>query len=147
MTPSDSSRLFQAWLADRSISLQGLSIPALVDAVLAFYESVLCSGLSSGPDSDMLLYQWGVYNWGEGEHFEFDLTRQFIEQDDDGISQLHITAYFEPTDELRRVAPGNQWCEHVAKVNDLRQFIEASPAYRAVMGQGPQRVAVAWSLV
>jgi hypothetical protein len=63
------------------------------------------------------------------------------------MSQLHITAYFEPTAELRCIAPGNQWCGQVAEVHHLRQFIEGSPAYRAVMEQAPQRVAVAWSLV
>jgi hypothetical protein len=26
----------------------------------------------------MLLFQWGTYDWGTGEHFGFNLTRQLI---------------------------------------------------------------------
>ena len=39
---------------------------------------------------DMLLYQWGVHDWGQGPSFQLNITRQFIElveeegEDDEG---------------------------------------------------------------
>ena len=150
MTPASSATAYRAWLADRKVGPATLTIPRLVDETLKFYETARCSGLASGSRADMLLYQWGVYDWGHGEHFEFDITRQFIERgkvDDEGISQLRVTAYFAVTDDLRSIKPGNRWCEGVADVKGLSEFIEASPAYRAVYQKAPKQVAIEWSHV
>jgi hypothetical protein len=52
-------------------------------------------------DGDMLLFQWGTYDWGMGKSFEIDLTRQTIDDLDDvdaqtdSMRQLHITLKFE----------------------------------------------------
>lgn len=48
-------------------------------------------------DGDMLLLQWGVYDWGEGPSFEYGLTRQLVCQhdaDDDAIWQLGLTLHY-----------------------------------------------------
>jgi hypothetical protein len=42
----------------------------------------------------MLLFQFGTYDWGFGENFKFDLTRQFIvadKQDDDAVDLRSVT--------------------------------------------------------
>jgi hypothetical protein len=77
--------------------------------MLAFYASVPATGCG-GPDGDMLLFQWGTYDWGKGRHFELNITRQFIEQgleDDDAISQLSLTYRFTPNPELDALADSN----------------------------------------
>jgi hypothetical protein len=52
-------------------------------------------------DGDGILAQYGVYDWGQGEHFELDMTRQFSFSDDDGeydhMAQLQCTFRFGPT--------------------------------------------------
>ena len=39
--------------------------------------------------TDMLLFQYGVYDWGEGKNLEIDFVRQLIKNDD--FIQIHIT--------------------------------------------------------
>ena len=61
--------------------------------MLAFYGSVRFDDVDLAADGDMLLYQWGAYDWGEGESFEFDITRQLIlgTGEDEDIFQLSLT--------------------------------------------------------
>src|SRR4051812_44417166 len=53
-------------------------------------------------DGDGILAQYGVFGWGEGPHFELDMTRQFCFADEDGeydhMSQLMCTFRFAVTD-------------------------------------------------
>lgn len=79
----------------------------------------------------MLLFQYGCYDWGDGEMFQVDLTRQFIvadEVDDDAISQLHFTAYFEPDDDLRAIGSHARWCESHDEVAEFKKEILSSSA-------------------
>ncbi|WP_369421582.1 hypothetical protein [Leptothrix ochracea] len=150
MTPSSSAATYKDWLESRRIYLAAMSTPQLVTETLSFFQTIRCAGLAPGAESDMLLYQWGVYNWGHGEHFELDITRQFIAEGrvgDDALSQLRVTAYFQPTEDLRRIKAGNRWCEGVDQVEQLRRFVQASEAYKAVSQVAPQRVVAEWSPV
>src|SRR5699024_7432681 len=52
-------------------------------------------------DGDMLLFQWGTYDWGHGRHFEVDLTRQVIlpspdPEDDPSYLQLRCSFLYPP---------------------------------------------------
>lgn len=65
--------------------------------MFSFFQLVQPKGCE-GPHGDMLLFQWGTYDWGSGRRFELSITRQFIEndqQDDCAISQLSLTFKFE----------------------------------------------------
>lgn len=98
----------------------------------------------------MLLFQWGVYDWGRGAHFELDITRQFViaeEEGDDAISQLRCIAYFPASPELRALPAGNRWCESVADASAFSLFVRESAAYKAVALIKPLKVAVEWSEV
>lgn len=98
----------------------------------------------------MLLAQWGVYNWGSGEEFQFGLTRQFIRlgaSGDDAISQLHFTAYYPPTDTLRSVKRDDRWCEKPTDVASFEHFIRSSAAFNAVVALLPTRIEIRWERV
>ena len=130
MKPSDSAEALDSHL-QRAGGLESASLGELILAVIQFYTACPASGLSEDASSDMLLFQYGCYDWGDGEMFEVDLTRQFIvadEEDDDAISQLHFTAYFEPDDELRAVGSHNRWCMSHDEVAEFRNEILNSPA-------------------
>lgn len=64
-------------------------------------------------ENDAVLAQHGVYDWGGGEFFELDLTRQLAFFDEDGehdhYAQLRCTFRFAPTDELRALGEHNLW--------------------------------------
>jgi putative lipase involved disintegration of autophagic bodies len=150
MKPSTSVASFQDFLAQRRLAQGDLTVPQLVESTLSFYQSVRASGLAKDDQSDMLLFQWGVFDWGHGEHFEFDITRQFISAGafgDDAISQLRCTAYFAPTSELRAIPIANRWCSSVAEVGSFSTFIRGSAAYRAVSSLKPSQVSLRWGKI
>jgi len=56
---------------------------------------------------------WGTYDWGTGEQFAFNLTRQLIvceDAEDEDIWQLSLTFEFEADNELRALGNGDNWC-------------------------------------
>jgi hypothetical protein len=80
MKPSESVAAFEAYIESNSASLLKLTLQSGFALLLSFYESARAEPCSA-PDADMLLFQWGTYNWGEGGSFELSLSRQFIEAD------------------------------------------------------------------
>jgi hypothetical protein len=64
-------------------------------------------------EGDGILAQYGTYDWGDGEQFELDMTRQFSFSDEDGeyshMAQLQCTFQFEPSDALRALGEANLW--------------------------------------
>lgn len=141
---------FATFLSNRQVVLSSASVLQLVDAALAFYGEVEASGIARGPDSDMLLFQWGVYDWGRGPSFEFDITRQFIGaagSADDAMSQLHLTIRALPTPEMRGLAAGNLWCTNRSGLPDFRRSILSSPAFRLMSEAAPRTASVSWSKV
>lgn len=101
----------------------------------------------------MLLFQFGTYDWGHGDHFEFDLTRQFIAEgyeegdDDDAMSQLHCTMRYEPSPELRLLKSQNHWCQSRAELPAFRSLVLSSEAYRHALRLRPVQREVRWDRV
>lgn len=147
--PSQSVAALEQFALQRKQLLQSLSSGQLVDLMLGFYTSAQPVGLAPAPDADMLLYQWGTYDWGQGRCFELDITRQFIRRVDDTslISQLSLKARYLPSATLEAVQPGNRWCQSVGQLSAFREFILTSAAYRAVAFIRPKSVSASWSLV
>lgn len=49
-----------------------------IQRAIAFYGEVRADDVDLESDGDMLLFQWGTHDWGNGPMFEVDITRQFI---------------------------------------------------------------------
>ena len=100
--------------------------------MLDFYRDVRASGLDLTKQDDMLLFQWGTYDWGRGEHFEVDITRQLIfqdSQDDDArIWQLSLRFAFEPSPALRALGDQSKWCDLPGDLPGFSVFVLTSPA-------------------
>jgi len=113
-----------------------------VEMMLAFYKSVRFDDIDLAAGRDMLLYQWGTYDWGEGESFEFDITRQLIlgAGEDEDIFQLSLTFKFQPTVTLRQLGAGNRWCRSIEEVEEFRSFIDSSPAIITAGHAKPSKV-------
>jgi hypothetical protein len=84
-------------------------------------------------DGDGVLAQYGVYDWGEGERYELDLTRQFSFSDEDGeyshMAQLSCTFRFAPTPELQALTAASLWSFGMA-VDDFFAQALAMPGFR-----------------
>lgn len=105
-----------------------------VASILAFFDEIHAADCR-GDDHDMLLYQWGTYDWGKGLHFDLDITRQFIADDDDENDepwQLHLTFRFPPSAELGALGDGNRWCRDRTELPAFREFVVRSPAFVAL---------------
>jgi hypothetical protein len=127
-----------------------MPLRALISSVLAFYQECPMSGLAD-ENGDMLLFQYGVYDWGEGPFFEIDLTRQFIEirrdEEDDILSQFHVTRFFSPTEGLIKLGSGEKWCKHRSELPAFRDWVIAQPALGAAEKLPPAKTAVDFELV
>lgn len=150
MPPSDSAPALQRFLAEHRIDIGIATLAEFVGALVDFYQKVAFSGLAPIAEADMLLFQFGIYDWGHGEYFEFDITRQFIvddEEDDDAISQLHCTARYEPSVLLRAVGRGDRWCKSRDGLAEFKSHIEASPAYLAALPLSAKGTQITWGPV
>ena len=91
---------------------------------------------------DMLLFQWGVFDWGEGEYFELDITRQISPSDTDELIQLSCTLYFIPSTALRNIEEGNKWCSSPDEFNSFNEFVLTSKAFKACSSVTPEKSSV-----
>ena len=112
-----------------------LTPQAAVEQMVTFYRDVRADDCDVDQDgSDMLLVQWGTYDWGDGDHFSFNVTRQFITGpgEDEDIWQLGLTFRYPPEPSLVSLGAGNRWCHRPADLGKFKQFIEQNPAFHAV---------------
>ena len=101
-----------------------------------FYETVRAKGAApQDEDGDMLLFQWGIYNWRKSDtdnagQFELNLSRQIVypDGDDQEIYQLGLTYFYQPDDGLKALGKGNFWCYSLADAQETRTRVLTSPA-------------------
>ena len=76
-----------------------LNTDKLIELSLSLFHELKVKGIPFEEDneSDMLLFQYGKYDWENEHFFTFDITRQFIKAgEDEEPYQLSMTLYFEP---------------------------------------------------
>ena len=148
MKPSRSAKEFKKFAESSGKRISEVSASDAVELMLEFYRKIRATNCPIDDNGDMLLYQWGVYDWGKGETFNIDITRQFIikgSSGDEGMSQLSFTLHFTPSEKLHKIRDGNRWCESLSELEDFREFILNSEAYQAIRDLRPARVELDWS--
>ncbi len=96
-----------------------------------------------GPYGDSLLFEYGIYNWGKGENFEFSLTRHVVfpigdpQEADDKIIQLRLSFLY-PPDDFRNLSTMTMWEENLERGMSMSQFIRTSPAFALAMARPPR---------
>ena len=141
MKPSAATERFLTRLGLDAESLLSLLLTDGFEGMLAFYTEERAEGCPLDEDGDMLLYQWGTNDWGEGESFELNVTRQFIGAKR-VIRQLSLTFKFKVSKETSMCGGGNRWCELPDAVDTFRRFILASKAYKLAESLTPTSVAL-----
>src|SRR5436309_13551988 len=81
MIPSDAQPEFESYVRKRGNDIGALQLSDGVKHALSFYRDVRAEGCRMDMDGDMLLYQWGTNDWGNGEFFDVNVTRQLITSD------------------------------------------------------------------
>jgi hypothetical protein len=147
MSPSESRSRFEQFVADAGSSVATLSAQNAARLMLAFYRQMRADNCPLDADGDMILFQWGTYDFGEGETYRYNLTRQFImpgDEDDDGMSQLSLTVHYAVTEALRALK-GSQWCPAPEQADEFAQLISRHEATAGVSSLKPLRTTLAWS--
>lgn len=151
MIPSESEAAFLRFLDSSGLKLKSLRPAKGLHAMLDFYRSIRPAKISpSAHSGDLLMYQWGVFDWGGGPRFELDIRRQFVEEireDDQGLmSHLSLTFHFLP-DGLNALGKGCRLCESLDHLDEFAQFIHDSSPYRELGDSIPAFVQVNWEYV
>lgn len=118
------------------VNLDVLRLGPTISAFFDFYRDDRAAGCDPADDADMLLFEWGTVDWGEGEHFELSLARQLIYGADDNIWQLKLTYAFQPTEIFRTLGAENRWCGTPDELEAFRQEVEGSKAYQTADAHG-----------
>ena len=99
-------------------------------------------------DADMLLFQWGRYDWrlGGGPHFLVSLTRQIVfpDEEEQDIWQLALVYRFDPETPVED--RGEIWWSTKADLASFKKQVLQSNAFRAVEGLTPTRVELDWQM-
>jgi hypothetical protein len=134
--PRNARQEFEKVLSGRGLREGDLDLADGCGAVFDFYRDMRPQGrvFEQHEDADMLLFQWGTNDWGTGEHFAFNLTRQLVmceDAEDEDIWQLSLTFEFEPDNELRALSRGDKWCGSLAELPEFREYVHRSAAFTA----------------
>jgi hypothetical protein len=134
--PRHARQAFEKFLGGRGLHERDLNLADGCEAFFDFYRDLRPQGrvFELQEDADMLLFQCGTYDWGTGEHFSFNLTRQLIvseDAEDEDIWQLSFTFKFEPDSELRALGRGDKWCRSLSQLLEFREWVYRSAAFTA----------------
>jgi len=121
----------RAFFIQQGVNIDVLRFDSTIAAFFDFYRDERAEGCAVDEDGDMLLFEWGAVDWGEGDHFELSLARQLIFGPGDGkIWQLKLTYAYEPTAAFRALGAGNRWCDTLDALAAFREWVDAADAYR-----------------
>lgn len=149
MKIQDALESFREFALRLGVDITRPSAGEAVDLMSAFYREVRADDCGTDPQRDTLLFQWGTYDWwgGEGEFFEYNITRQMVpepqdpeEAEESPIWQLALTLKYSPSINLGRVGDGNRWCVGLDQLDDFMAFIRGCGATVQVAGLVPRKV-------
>ena len=144
MRTSEAKHTLLAVMAEEGIPLEEVDAAAAIDLFARFYadhRAVDVVGFEE--EGDMLLSEWGVFDFGDGPHFRFGLTRQFVlrdEIDDDAFIHLRLILHYDASPEASALGRGSQWCHSPEELDSFLRQIRATPAAAFVADRPPIRV-------
>lgn len=68
MVPRASEKAFKKHIRALGYDLKGMSPAAGLEAMLSFYRNTRAEGCDHNGQGDMLLFQGGTYDWGNGKN-------------------------------------------------------------------------------
>jgi hypothetical protein len=142
MKPREAKTQFLKRLKAAGLSLGTLTAAVGVEAMLSYFADERADACDLDEDGDMLLFQWGTNDWGDGPAFEVNITRQLIVADDEDEEprQLSLTFRFDPSVVPKGLKNGNKWCESPDRLKSFRRFVTGSRALQGVGQLSPTRV-------
>jgi hypothetical protein len=106
-------------------------VDAFMNLSVTLFHSIKAKGIvGADDDGDMLLFQCGKFDWKDelGEHFSFNITRQFITKTD-RMFQLSFSLIFKP-DDFKNIDGNTFWHTDFSSVAEWLQNLKATEAYK-----------------
>ena len=112
-----------------------LSPRVAIELMTSFAESVKYPTDGATPYDDTLLFEYGVFDWGQGENFDLKITRQVVFAGsngfdaDDHIVQISITHRYRPAP-FRQFPIVTQWGSLLPPGASVLKYAESTPGYQ-----------------
>ncbi len=133
LPPSAIAKILKASVPDK------VNPASVLETVLTLYANQPSAGYDPSEDGDMLLFQYGVSDWGSGPAFEVDFTRQFYKPDK--ILQLRCTLYYPPADG-KGLPSWNLWSSEAKDLETWRNQVADSPGFKIVRDRIAARIRI-----
>lgn len=107
-------------------------VDVLVDIAIDLFKMIRVDNMDYKDGfNDVLLLQYGVYNWGDenGNHFSFDVTRQVTVPEEDEPYQISLILIYEPS-VFSEIKPYNIWSNAFNSVDDFVNHIKSTSGYK-----------------
>jgi len=122
-----------------------LTVDNVLELSIKLHSELKAKGISPNVYADdMLLFQYGTYNWGgeAGEHFSLNLTRQFSKKNMD-MFQLSLTLMFEPVS----VKSYNSWSMDFDTLDAWSDHVRTTEGYQVAKTVPLKKYKLAFSKV
>lgn len=120
--------LSETHLQEGKVDLGGLT-----EAVGDFFYENKIKRYKKDNDGDMLLVEYGRFDFGKGDHFQWSFTRQFYKPTK--IQQLRLTLYYDPTTAaLSSLESDNFWNDALSKEAWVEQ-VKTTTVFKALQQQ------------
>lgn len=114
-----------------------LTVENIIELSGKLYFNIKVKGISLDEDeeADIILFQYGNYNWDDelGEHFSFNITRQFTKANQD-MYQLSLTLVFDPV-KFKEIESYNSWSSDFQNIEAWIKNIKATKGYEVARSQ------------
>ncbi|MFJ8246816.1 hypothetical protein [Peribacillus asahii] len=116
-------------------------IPENIDNMLKIWEEFKLFAKEDviGEEEKAILFQCGVYNFTEEKLFYYDFVRQFTDEVDGCIQQLHCEFVFEPVKELNKLEASEWYFDTDGEIEDFFNEIENLEEFKIPMNYTPLR--------
>jgi hypothetical protein len=134
MNSGDARAAFEGELAQRGLTATTFDAKSLVDLMFDFYTGTRITDADLDEDGDMLLVEWGTYDWGTGDRpsFQYSVTRQIITSaddiDDQEMLQLRTVVHYAPSPQTELLGSGSRWCPRPDAVGEFRAWLLGTEA-------------------
>jgi hypothetical protein len=143
--PLELEAAFRQFAGEAGVDLDNDPHPRVFATMLRFYAEVRAEGCDPGDDEDMLLLDWGSYDWGAGRAYEIDLTRQLVlpgRGAEEDLRELHVVYRFPNTGPLASVPQGNDWWGSPDQIDEFEEALTGNVALVAAAGAEPESVEI-----
>ncbi|MBN8650372.1 MAG: hypothetical protein J0L67_03040 [Cytophagales bacterium] len=131
------SKITLEGIVNSNITDDNITPGTALTSILDFYKNYKTDTGSENADDDMLLFQYGTYDWdGSGGKFEFNLTRQIADPDDEEFYQVKLTLYYKATD-IGEIESFNLWSIDKPTIDDWQKAIKDTEGFKRAIKARP----------